>query len=40
MFSNRKSVSLRNTYFYGTSAIVGALGAYAIDELDYAGGWR
>jgi MFS family permease len=42
-FYNKKSVSLRNAYFYGTSAIAGALGglvAYAIGELDYAGGWR
>ena len=43
MFYNKKSVSLRNAYFYGTSAIAGALGglvAYAIGELDGAGGWR
>ncbi|KAJ4326211.1 hypothetical protein N0V94_000158 [Neodidymelliopsis sp. IMI 364377] len=43
MFYNKKSVSLRNAYFYGTSAIAGALGglvAYAIGEMDGAGGWR
>ena len=43
MFYNKKNVSLRNAYFYGTSAIAGALGglvAFAIGELDYAGGWR
>ncbi|XPS95506.1 hypothetical protein M3J09_004795 [Ascochyta lentis] len=43
MFYNKKSLSLRNAYFYGTSAIAGALGglvAFAIGELDGAGGWR
>ena len=43
MFYNKKSVPLRNAYFYGTSAIAGALGglvAYGIGELDGAGGWR
>ena len=41
MFYNKKSVSLRNGHFYGTSAIVGGLGglvAHAIGELDGAAG--
>lgn len=43
MFYNKKSLSLRNACFYGTSAIAGAVGglvAYAIGELDGAQGWR
>lgn len=43
MFYNKKDVSLRNAYFYGTSAIAGALGgliAFAIGEMDGAAGWR
>jgi len=42
MFYNKKSVALRNAYFYGTSAISGAVGglvAYGIGELDGAAGW-
>ncbi|KAJ8116559.1 hypothetical protein OPT61_g2047 [Boeremia exigua] len=42
MFYNKKSVSLRNAYFYGTSAIAGALGglvAYAIGEMHGTAGW-
>jgi MFS family permease len=42
MFYNKKNVALRNAYFYGTSAISGALGglvSYAIGSLDGAGGW-
>jgi MFS family permease len=42
MFYNKKNVALRNAYFYGTSAISGALGglvSYAIGELDGAAGW-
>ncbi|KAF9732185.1 transporter C1002.16c-like protein 8 [Paraphaeosphaeria minitans] len=42
MFYNKKSLSLRNAWFYGTSAIAGAVGglvAYAIGELDGARGW-
>lgn len=42
MFYNRKNVALRQAWFYGTSAISGALGglvAYAIGELDGAAGW-
>lgn len=40
---NKDSLSLRQAYFYGTSAIAGALGglvAYAIGELDGAAGWN
>ncbi|GAB7364288.1 hypothetical protein MBLNU230_g4833t1 [Neophaeotheca triangularis] len=43
MFYNRKSVALRQAYFYGTSAIAGGVGglvAYAIGEIDGAAGWR
>ncbi|KAI2487090.1 ProP Permease major facilitator superfamily [Pyrenophora tritici-repentis] len=43
MFYNRRNVSLRQAWFYGTSAIAGGLGglvAYAIGELDGAAGWR
>lgn len=43
MFYNKRNVSLRQAWFYGTSAISGALGglvAYAIGELDGAAGWR
>jgi len=42
MFYNKDNLSLRQAYFYGTSAIAGALGglvAYAIGELDGAAGW-
>ncbi|KAL6707309.1 hypothetical protein ACN47E_004297 [Coniothyrium glycines] len=43
MFYNKRNLSLRQAWFYGTSAIAGALGglvAYGIGELDYAAGWR
>lgn len=43
MFYNRKNVALRNAFFYGMSAISGAVGgliAYGIGELDGAQGWR
>ncbi|OAL02095.1 MFS general substrate transporter [Phaeosphaeriaceae sp. SRC1lsM3a] len=43
MFYNKRNLALRQAYFYGTSAISGALGglvAYAIGELDGAAGWR
>ncbi|CAA9956429.1 hypothetical protein P3342_000048 [Pyrenophora teres f. teres] len=43
MFYNRRNVSLRQAWFYGTSAIAGGLGglvAYAIGELDGSAGWR
>jgi MFS family permease len=39
---NKRNLALRQAYFYGTSAISGALGglvAYAIGELDGAAGW-
>ncbi|KAH7082842.1 major facilitator superfamily domain-containing protein [Paraphoma chrysanthemicola] len=42
MFYNKRNLALRQAMFYGTSAIAGALGglvAYAIGELDGAGGW-
>jgi MFS family permease len=42
MFYNKRNLALRQAYFYGTSAISGALGglvAYAIGELDGAAGW-
>lgn len=42
MFYNKRNVSLRQAWFYGTSAISGALGglvAYAIGELDGVAGW-
>lgn len=42
MFYNKKSLSLRQAYFYGTSAIAGAVGglvAYAIGDLDGTAGW-
>lgn len=43
MFYNKRNVSLRQAWFYGTSALAGGLGglvAYAIGELDGAAGWR
>lgn len=43
MFYNKKSVALRNAYFYGTSAIAGGIGglvAYGIGEIHGAAGWR
>jgi len=39
---NKRNLALRQAYFYGTSAISGAVGglvAYAIGELDGAAGW-
>jgi hypothetical protein len=39
---NKRNLALRQAYFYGTSAISGALGglvAYAIGELDGVAGW-
>ncbi|KAI8930945.1 hypothetical protein NX059_011960 [Plenodomus lindquistii] len=42
MFYNKRYVSQRQAWFYGTSAISGAIGglvAYGIGELDGAGGW-
>jgi len=42
MFYNKKSLSLRQAYFYGTSAIAGAVGglvAYACGDLDGVAGW-
>ncbi|CAN9446893.1 unnamed protein product [Alternaria alternata] len=43
MFYNRRNVSLRQAWFYGTSALAGGLGgvvAYAIGEMDGVGGWN
>lgn len=42
MFYNKRNLALRQAYFYGTSAISGALGglvAYAIGDLDGKAGW-
>jgi len=42
MFYNKRNLALRQAYFYGTSAISGAVGglvAYGIGELDGAAGW-
>ncbi|KAG9185404.1 hypothetical protein G6011_07948 [Alternaria panax] len=43
MFYNRRNVSLRQAWFYGTSALAGGVGgvvAYAIGEMDGVAGWN